>query len=1187
LLGHLVDADEAEVELRLLSDAEYAARCEAVEDELIDQYLEGSLTAEERAQFERHFLKAPERKDDLAFAQALRKAARESLADRLAAARPVLPTKLGAVHDFFAGVYLKAAAVIVVALGVVLGFWLLVLKRPGESQGMNDLRAAYKSQRLIEPRVTGLDYAPLATTRGQEKPGVDEVALRRAELQLMKDLDEHRDAKAHHDMGIFYLAGRQFDKAAEQLRVAAKQEPNDARIHSDLGAALLESGKAELSAQAGGKSIEYFAESLGELSKAYELDGSLLEALYNRAIVHQYMMMPEQAEEDWRTYLEKDPNSKWADEARRNLKNLEEQKRKASESKAQVYSDFVNDYRAKDDEKAWQEVSAGSCRAGNYVVESLIDDYLSSAAGGKADEANEKFQMLRYVGKMKAQRAGDLYALSLAHFYESVVPARVKEINAARGSMRQGQEQIASGQFGPALESHLKAKQIFDRAGDEPESMLAAYWVALCEQQLNNKEQSAASFQDLERECEREKYEWLRVRALNGLAAHQALLTDYSKAIRYSLQAQKIAGQAVESYGRVSAQAFLMQAYLYLGNRQQSLSYAQQLLSFSVGPSEPRQAWMQYNEVAWALSSLGFHAAAVDYQKIALRVATELQEPALTSLSFARLGVIYGNGTRYNEAFKSVQQALKITETYHDQPFAQSMSAYIYLQRGNLYRQIGDFDEALASYNSCIDIYGKLNSPTFVYQARKGRLLALIAANDIPAAKEELDASIELYEKYRSKIVEESNRDSFFNLEQEVYDIAIDFEYSILKEPAKAFEYSELSRARSLLDATRINAPLAAEGSAPDLIFATASRPYDITEIQAKLPEQVQIVQYAVLENKILIWVFSRHEFRAAGKEIASKQLNEKIQEFQQAIWSQDQEGTLRVSRDLFGVLIQPIEPLLDRSKKLFIVPDKNLSYVPFGALVYPDSDRYLIENYLLATTPSSNMFLACTQAAQEKGAAPEEQLLAVGDATFDREEFPGLPDLPSAGKEAEEIASLYGRSSSFVGRRATKRAVTLEMAKADVIHLATHSITDELYPLRSQLLLAKDPQNDAGVSPGGENLQSSEIYGMKFPRTRLVVLSACQTGGGRSFQGEGVMSLARPFIARGVPLVVSSLWPVESDATAELMISFHRYRKGEGLPSVEALRRAQLDMLHGERQLYRAPYYWAAFILTGGYAEL
>jgi CHAT domain-containing protein len=83
------------------------------------------------------------------------------------------------------------------------------------------------------------------------------------------------------------------------------------------------------------------------------------------------------------------------------------------------------------------------------------------------------------------------------------------------------------------------------------------------------------------------------------------------------------------------------------------------------------------------------------------------------------------------------------------------------------------------------------------------------------------------------------------------------------------------------------------------------------------------------------------------------------------------------------------------------------------------------------------------------------------------------------------------------------------------------------------------------------------------------------------------MMSLSRPFMARGVPLVVSSLWPVDSDATAELMISFQRYRKGGGLPTAEALRRAQLDMRYGERQLYHLPYYWAAFNLTGGYAEM
>lgn len=78
-------------------------------------------------------------------------------------------------------------------------------------------------------------------------------------------------------------------------------------------------------------------------------------------------------------------------------------------------------------------------------------------------------------------------------------------------------------------------------------------------------------------------------------------------------------------------------------------------------------------------------------------------------------------------------------------------------------------------------------------------------------------------------------------------------------------------------------------------------------------------------------------------------------------------------------------------------------------------------------------------------------------------------------------------------------------------------------------------------------------------------------------------MSLARAFIGAGVPLVVASLWPVDSAATKELMVSFHKHRHQEGASTVAALTKAQQDLLHGSSQLYRHPYYWAAFTVNGG----
>jgi CHAT domain-containing protein len=99
-------------------------------------------------------------------------------------------------------------------------------------------------------------------------------------------------------------------------------------------------------------------------------------------------------------------------------------------------------------------------------------------------------------------------------------------------------------------------------------------------------------------------------------------------------------------------------------------------------------------------------------------------------------------------------------------------------------------------------------------------------------------------------------------------------------------------------------------------------------------------------------------------------------------------------------------------------------------------------------------------------------------------------------------------------------------------------------------------------------------------------VLSACQSGAERYYSGEGMISISRSFIAKGVPLVVASLWPVDSNATAELMISFHKGRKASHLSTAEALSLAQREMLGNPENPYRQPYYWASFILIGGYAR-
>jgi CHAT domain-containing protein len=148
-------------------------------------------------------------------------------------------------------------------------------------------------------------------------------------------------------------------------------------------------------------------------------------------------------------------------------------------------------------------------------------------------------------------------------------------------------------------------------------------------------------------------------------------------------------------------------------------------------------------------------------------------------------------------------------------------------------------------------------------------------------------------------------------------------------------------------------------------------------------------------------------------------------------------------------------------------------------------------------------------------------------------------------------------------------------------LHLATHYIADSNSPMLSKLVLAGGKQESDTV------LYAHEIFRLKSLKARLAVLAGCQTGVEGYFNSEGAMGLARPFKAAGVPVVIASLWPVDSDATTDLMINFHRLRKRERHSSAEALRLAQVSMLKFHpNPAYHHPYYWASFVQTGGYSD-
>jgi CHAT domain-containing protein len=195
----------------------------------------------------------------------------------------------------------------------------------------------------------------------------------------------------------------------------------------------------------------------------------------------------------------------------------------------------------------------------------------------------------------------------------------------------------------------------------------------------------------------------------------------------------------------------------------------------------------------------------------------------------------------------------------------------------------------------------------------------------------------------------------------------------------------------------------------------------------------------------------------------------------------------------------------------------------------------------------------------------------------------PIVSRLPSTLREANAIMALTppGEGMVAAGFAASKDLIVSDgLRDYRIIHFATHGLLNSEQPELSGVILSLV---DERGNPRKGFLSLHDIYNLDLP-TDLVVLSACRTGLGKNIQGEGIVGLTSGFMYAGAKSVVASLWKVDDDATAELMSHFYTAMLKDGLPPAEALRRAKLEMRKQER--WRAPFYWAAFVLQGEYAE-
>lgn len=263
----------------------------------------------------------------------------------------------------------------------------------------------------------------------------------------------------------------------------------------------------------------------------------------------------------------------------------------------------------------------------------------------------------------------------------------------------------------------------------------------------------------------------------------------------------------------------------------------------------------------------------------------------------------------------------------------------------------------------------------------------------------------------------------------------------------------------------------------------------------------------------------------------------------------------------LSQILIAPIAKFLPKNpeESVIFIPDGELFRVPFAALKTADG-KYIIEKHPIQIFPSIQTLQLIDQESSNNTLNLTSNALIVGNPTMPKmENGQQLPALPGTEKEAQVISNFLG-TQPLIGEQANIQNVTGQMPNADIIHLATHG--------NSQSIALAPAEGQTGFLSG-------EIYGMNL-RANLVVLSACDTGLG-DITSDGVVGIARPFMAAGVKSVVVSLWSVPDAATSDLMIEFYNNLKTKP-NKAQALQQAMLTIM----KQHPEPVNWAGFILVG-----
>ncbi len=763
-----------------------------------------------------------------------------------------------------------------------------------------------------------------------------------------------------------------------------------------------------------------------------------------------------------------------------------------------------------------------------------------------------------------------------------------------------------------ALECHNEALQLSRETGDVQGQIVALRYLASVYRAIGDRSRSLA-----EDQAARDSYS-------QAIERHKEAL-----ALSRVLKDRRIEAYILQDLGSVSDS---------VSETTQALGFYKQALTLSRMTNDRRGQAASLDGLGSIAVNLGQRERASLCFNQALSLSRSAGDSGRESLTLFHLAHLERDSKNLPEARRNIELAIRIIETLRTKVVSQDYRAAYFASTRNYYELL-------------LDILTRLNKETsneasaaetfrVSEQARARSLLELIKETNLDVREgvdaglleqeRKLERALDVRADRRAQLVAARNNDEAAAVAQEIDTLAMEYDEVKAQIKAKSPRYASLIQ----------------------------PEPLGVEDVQHQLlDENSLLLEYMLVDDRSYLWVVTHAEvasFELPGRaqiEQAALRFHKLLTANQPVPGETFEQREARVAEanahiaeeaaSLSKLVLGPVENKLGR-KRLLIVADGALQYIPFQALTVPASEKAasvdsiaasqatasnqtleqipLIVDHEIVNEPSASaLALVMSDTAQRRPVpnsiavfanpvfesddprvknigSPQPQgseiaqnterpKTAVQEAFRDVGLGEGMqiPPLPASREEAEAIMSVVPWRSGLkaVGFDASRATISgTDLSKYRIVHFATHGFVDYEHPELSGLVLSLV---DEQGRPQDGFLRMHDIYNLKLP-VDLVVLSACNTALGKEVKGEGLIGLTRGFLYAGARGVAASLWKVDDEATAELMKHFYEGMFKRGLTPAAALREAQIAMWQQKR--WHSPYYWAAFVLQGQYNQ-